>query len=177
MNPDTQLPIASFGEEFAFHADGQDWVASLHPPSAPPEGKNHGSSGVCLTPDGYLVLVSENGTDWLFPGGRPEGDEDWRQTLEREMWEEACARVEAAALMGFMRGQCIQGHEQGLILIRSIWRVEAELAPWQPEWEIPFRALVRPELVLLLIASAFPAAIQRRWLRDALGIEIRGVSC
>ena len=93
------------------------------------------------------------------------------------MWEEACARIASATLMGYLRGQCIQGHERGLVLIRSIWRAEVELAPWEPEWEIPVRALVRPHIVLPLIESAFPAAIQRRWLHDALGIEIRGVTC
>jgi hypothetical protein len=40
---------------------------------------------------------------------------------EREIMEEACARVTGARLLGFVRGRCADGREKGLVLVRSIW--------------------------------------------------------
>jgi 8-oxo-dGTP pyrophosphatase MutT (NUDIX family) len=68
---------------------------SWHLQPEPPDGKNHGSSGVCLTPARDMVLVSADGVVWGLPGGRPEGDESFEETLRREVSEEACARVSA----------------------------------------------------------------------------------
>ena len=95
-----------------------------HPPTLPPpSGKRHGAAAICHTAADRVVLVShDGGQHWSFPGGRPEGDEDWRETLEREVLEEACARVERASLLGFGRGRCLSGHEEGLVLVRSLWR-------------------------------------------------------
>lgn len=50
-------------------------------------------------------MVTSDGESWGLPGGRPEGDEDWRVTLDREVFEEACVRVEDAKLLGFSRGR------------------------------------------------------------------------
>jgi hypothetical protein len=56
--------------------------------------------------------------------------------------EEACATVTRARLLGFVRGRCVSGREQGLVLVRSIWCAEVTLRPWRPEHEIPFRRTV-----------------------------------
>jgi hypothetical protein len=66
----------------------------------------------------------------------------WEDTLRREMLEEACAVVMDARLLGFVRSRCLAGHERGLVLVRSIWRAQVRLLPWQPEHEIPFRRVV-----------------------------------
>lgn len=58
------------------------------------------------------------------------------------MLEEACATVTHARLLGFVRSRCTAGHEKGLVLVRSIWRAQVTLLPWQPEFEIPFRRVV-----------------------------------
>ena len=34
------------------------------------------------------------------------------------------------------------GHEKGLVLVRSIWRAEVTLGPWRPQHEIPFRRTI-----------------------------------
>lgn len=57
-------------------------------------------SGVCLTGEGRVVLVSEDGEAWSLPGGHPEAGEDWEATLRREVREEACAEVLACRLLG-----------------------------------------------------------------------------
>ena len=116
-------PVARDGEEFAFRdCRGQDLIVSWHPPVLPPpSGTPHGSGGICFTFDGNIVLVSMDGSSWDFPACRPEGDEDWRATLDREVLEEACASVEEATLLGFSKGVCIRGPEEGLVLVRSLW--------------------------------------------------------
>jgi len=113
------------------------------PPSLPrPNGKAHGSTGVCLTNGGSAVLVSPDGESWGLPGGRPEGDEDWRATLDREVLEEACASVDQATLLGFSKGECKGGPENGLIIVRSIWLAFVSLHTWEPQHEIISRRLV-----------------------------------
>ena len=121
-------PVARDGEEFHVRSGGQEWIGSWHPSVLPPPtGKSHGSTAICLTSDGNVVLVSFDGEIWDFPAGRPEGDEDWRATLDREVLEEACASVEEATLLGFIRSKCVQGPEEGLVLVRSMWRAVVSL--------------------------------------------------
>ena len=56
-----------------------------YPPPLAPGGTPHGAQGVCVTSDGKIVLVSEDGEQWGFPAGRPEpGPADGRLALEPE---------------------------------------------------------------------------------------------
>ncbi len=139
---DIRKMAAQDGEDVVVRANGQEWIGSWHPPAAPPEGTPHGASAVCVTGDGENVLISPDGEHWGLPGGRPEGSETWKETMRREVLEEACAVVVEARLLGFSRGICVAGHEQGLVLVRSLWRAEVELAPWEPRFEIPHRRVV-----------------------------------
>jgi ADP-ribose pyrophosphatase YjhB (NUDIX family) len=134
--------IARDGEEIAVRANDQDWIVSWHPPPTPPDGTPHGAEGVCVTRDGKIVLISHDGKYWGFPAGRPEGRETWEETLRREIREEACATVVQAKLLGFCRSACVEGPQVGLVLVRSLWRAEVELAPWEPQFEIPHRRIV-----------------------------------
>lgn len=59
-----------------------------------------------------------------------------------EILEETCAVVANARLLGFCRAACLTGPEQGLVLVRSIWRAEVELMPWDPWFEIAHRRVV-----------------------------------
>jgi 8-oxo-dGTP pyrophosphatase MutT (NUDIX family) len=124
------------------HGDGQEWVVTWHTPKSAPDGKRHGSAGICLTPDENVILVSADGTHWDWPAGRPEDGEDWEATLRREVREEACADVVACRLLGFSRGYCIRGQEEGLALVRAIWHANVELRPWELQFEIRHRRLV-----------------------------------
>src|SRR6266478_3590662 len=98
-----QTGYASDGEEFPVRSNEGDWLIAWHAPHAVPVGKAHGANGFCTTADNGVVLISNDGQRWGWPGGRPEGDESWEQTLRREMLEEACAVVDDARLLGFCR--------------------------------------------------------------------------
>jgi ADP-ribose pyrophosphatase YjhB (NUDIX family) len=143
-----QLRPASDGEELPLHAAGQEWRLSWHGPDAAPEGRRHGSLGLAVADAGRVVLVSSDGARWDLPAGRPEGAEGWEQTLRREVREEACAEVTAARLLGFARGRCIRGHEQGLVLVRAYFWAEVVLGPWVSLHEIRHRTLVASSEVI-----------------------------
>jgi ADP-ribose pyrophosphatase YjhB (NUDIX family) len=138
---DFMVGIAADGVDVAFSQDGQDWrVAWFPPPDAPP-GTPHGAAGICVAGD-QVVLIGTDGEIWGLPGGRPEPSESMLDTLRREVREEACAVVRSARLLGFSRGTCVRGHEAGLVLVRSMWRAEVVVEPWEPRFEITHRRLV-----------------------------------
>ena len=134
--------VARDGEEFAVRSNGDDWLIAWHAPTAAPEGAAYGANAFCVTADDRVVLISNDGERWGWPGGRPEGDESWKQTLRREVLEEACAAVVDARLLGFCRVVCLRGTEQGRVLVRSVWLAQVELMPWNPCYEIRHRRVV-----------------------------------
>jgi 8-oxo-dGTP pyrophosphatase MutT (NUDIX family) len=179
--------IARDGEEFAFNNAGQDWIVSFHPATLPaPDGRNHGSTAFCFTQEGQIVLVSKDGVAWEPPAGRPEDDESLRETLDREVLEEASARVDDAVLLGYSRGICTKGHEEGLVLVRSLWWASVSILPYVPDYEMKYRLLVASgdALARIGIEPLFPtldyaprpsgnSAIFRRFYRDALAVQAR----
>jgi 8-oxo-dGTP pyrophosphatase MutT (NUDIX family) len=132
-------------------------------------GNPHGAAAICFAGPDEVVLVSQDGDSWGFPGGRPESGESWRATLEREVSEEACATVSDATLLGFVHGKCIDGGELGLELVRSAWRADVSLEEWRPRHEMTRRAIVPAASALEHIDV--PTGLQpiyRRWMREAL---------
>ena|SRR6478672_8552367 len=134
--------IARDGEEFAVRSNGGDWLIAWQPPLAAPSGQPHGANAFCVTDENRVVLISNDGERWGWPGGRPEGDESWEETLRREILEEACSVIRSARFLGFCRGVCLNGPEAGLVLVRFIWRAEVELLPWTPHFEIAHRRAI-----------------------------------
>ncbi len=160
------------GVEFRFRSGGEDWIASWHSPAqSPPGGTPHGSAAICFTLDREVVLVSSDGATWEVPGGRPEVHEDFRATLDREISEEACARIERASLLGFSKGTCMSGPGEGLVLVRSLWCAVVSLREWAPRHEMNYRRLV-PSCVAIeqLDSPVGLRSIYRRWFGEALGI-------
>lgn len=103
-----------------------------------------------------------------LPGGRPEPGESWADTLRREVGEEACATVTGARLLGFSRGECVRGHEKGLVLIRSLWRAEVSLEVWKPRFEMTHRRLVpAAEMLAHMTIDDGHGPIYRRVLVEA----------
>lgn len=155
------------GQQLPIRSGDQDWLVSWHRPPDPPTGIPHGAEGVCVTPLGEVVLISRDGTSWDLPAGRPEAGETWEDTLRREMLEEACATVRSARLLGFVRGECVAGHERGLAPVRSIWRAEVDVGGWDPQFEIPHRRIVAPADVMTVIGAHPFAPVIRRELHEA----------
>ena len=140
------------------------WSVTWSPQDSPPPGENHGSSGICLTGNG-IVLVSRDGARWEFPAGRPEGDESLRDTLRREVREEACCEVETADLLGFTTSTCLAGPQQGLVLVRAHWAAHAVAAPWRPVDETVQRMEVRVADVMsaLTMEPGLEPAYEQIW--------------
>lgn len=149
---------------------GDDGIlVSWHAPNSRPDGQAHGAEGFCVTDTAGVVVVSRDGRRWELPAGRPERGETWEQTLRREVREEACATVVRARLLGFCRGAYVAGRQSGTVLVRSIWRAEVTVDPWDPQHEILFRRVVQAaeiEGALELTSHPF-APIVRRALREA----------
>lgn len=162
--------MAADGVQVPAWSGGQQWLVSWHPPPEPPDGTPHGAEGVCVTTDGRVVIISPDGTLWDLPAGRPEPGESWEQTLRREMDEEACATIVRARLLGFTRGECVTGPERGRVLVRSVWRADVELRPWEARFEIADRRVVAASQVeeALSLGSHPFAAFIRRELAEAL---------
>ena len=137
-----EYAVARDGEEFAVRSSGGDWLIAWLPPLATLDGIAHGANAFCVTASDHVVLISNDGERWGWPGGRPEGAESWEQTLRREVLEEACAVVVDARLLGFCRSVCLTGPERGRTLVRSIWLAEVELMPWEPRFEVAHRRAV-----------------------------------
>src|SRR5258708_29725875 len=147
------ISAARDGDEFVVRSNGGDWLIAWHTPNAAPAGTPHGANALCVTADDRVVLISNDGERWGWPGGRPEGDESWEQTLRREILEETCSTVNDARLLGFCRSVCLSGPEKDRVLVRSIWRAEVEVKPWEPRLAIAHpRGLppdeVRPHLCI-----------------------------
>jgi hypothetical protein len=107
--------VVGDGVEFVVTTDGQDWRVAWHPPRVALSGARHGSAAICVAGD-RVVLVSGDGERWVLPGGRPEPGEDWADTLR-------------ARSAGVSRGVCVRGPQEGLVLVRALWRAEVRLEP------------------------------------------------
>jgi ADP-ribose pyrophosphatase YjhB (NUDIX family) len=133
--------LAASASQLTARIGGQHWRVAWFPPPDPPPGTPHGAEAVCVTGD-RIVLVSRDGDLWGLPAGRPEPGEDWADTLRREVREEACAEVTSARLLGFSRGLCERGPQEGLVLVRSHWRADVRMQAWRPRFEMTHRRLV-----------------------------------
>jgi len=157
-------------QPIAVRSNGGDWIVTWHSQNAVPQGTAHGANGFCITIDDQVVLISGDSQRWGWPGGRPQSGESWEQTFRREVFEEACAVVRNARLLGFCRGVCLSGSEEGLTLVRSIWRADVDLMAWEPRFEIRHRRTVRAVDVLshLWIEEGFEPIYHRALVEAGL---------
>ena len=157
------------GSEIEVFSGGNRWMLSWHPSTTPPDGKPDGSAGICVVASGETVVVSSDANSWIIPGGRPEADEDWEQTLRREVREEACAAVSDARLLGFTRGVCIEGPAKGPARVRSMWLVQVTLDEWRPHHEIRHRKLIPFDQFISVVLPEY-GRLWRRVLHDVKAV-------
>ena len=92
-----------------------------------------------------------------------------KQKPSREVLEEACARLDKATLLGFSTGAVVRGPEEGLVLVRALWRAVVSLGEWEPRHETSQRLLVPPSKALTYINP--PQGLRpilQRWFHEAL---------
>lgn len=104
--------------------------------------------GLCLTSDHQLLLVSQDGESWTLPGGRPEPGETHVDTLTREVWEEACARVTAQRYLGAQR---VVDPSEGAPYYQLRYLARVTVEPFRPRHEMRHRRLVDLEAAKRLL--------------------------
>ena len=83
--------------------NSESWIMTWYPPNHIPDGKPHGSVGICLPENDKIVLISVDSINWDLPAGRPKQNETYEQTLIREMDEEACLTIQKSNLLGYCK--------------------------------------------------------------------------
>ena len=111
----------------------------------PPPEQITQAYGICFTEQGRIVLVSVDGQYWNLPGGTVEAGETVTQTLAREVWEEACARVVASRYIGCQQVEDVDRPDDGpkLYYQTRFW-ARVTLDAFQPQFEIIARRLIAP---------------------------------
>jgi 8-oxo-dGTP pyrophosphatase MutT (NUDIX family) len=117
--------------------------------------------GVVLDRGRALLLRNRRG-EWDLPGGRPDPDEDFRRTVERETFEESGAVVEARALI---EGWAFEVQPQRLVWIvawgcrlRSLASLQLSHEHGEMAWFLP------DQLHTIPLPLGYARAI-RRWAR------------
>ena len=126
--------------------------------------------GFAVTGDGHGVIVRNRDGGEFIPGGTREAGESLRETLERELREEACARVVDAELFGYLRAARRGPDGVTDIHYGSRWWARVELDQWAPEWEMAERRLV-PYTDVLGELHAWRFPVNERWITEAINIE------
>jgi 8-oxo-dGTP pyrophosphatase MutT (NUDIX family) len=118
-------------------------ISWFDPPSRPPLELTTQALGICFTAGGEIILVTLDHERWTLPGGTIEQSETLEQTLTREVWEEASARVRDCAYIGCQLVEELDGQLASYYQTRFWARVALE--PFVPEDDVTARRLVAPE--------------------------------
>jgi 8-oxo-dGTP pyrophosphatase MutT (NUDIX family) len=117
-------------------------VAWIPAPFTPPRELTTQAYGLCFTEHRQIVLVLGPDELWTMPGGTPEPGEAIESTLEREIWEEACARVVRWEYIGCQRVDDPDAPRGPTTYYQSRFWARVEVYPWKPQFETIERTLV-----------------------------------
>jgi 8-oxo-dGTP pyrophosphatase MutT (NUDIX family) len=82
------------------------------------------SYGIVYDDNGKVLIVSQDGVEWNFPGGGIEKGEDFRKALVREVYEEGAVVIEEDSIKPFFYQEVLLGEELEGVQVRSIARVK-----------------------------------------------------
>jgi ADP-ribose pyrophosphatase YjhB (NUDIX family) len=149
-------------------------VTWLAPPFRPARRLTTQSLGLCFTPEGRIVLVTADGEHWTLPGGSPAPGETLEAALERELREEACARLVACEYLGCQRVEDPERPDGPALYYQARFWARVELYPFEPGEETTDRRLVAPDDFLGALAWG-GAAAARIILAEGLRLEQRAL--
>lgn len=135
-------------------------VTWLAPPFRPTRRLTTQALGLCFTQDGQIILVTADGDNWTLPGGHPEPGESPEAALERELREEACARLVACEYIGCQRVEDPHRPDGPALYYQARFWARVELYPFEARQESIARHLVSPEAFLDALAWGHAAAAQ-----------------
>ncbi|CAA9590731.1 MAG: hypothetical protein AVDCRST_MAG18-5150 [uncultured Thermomicrobiales bacterium] len=120
-------------------------VTWLAPPYRPSRRLTTQALGLCFTIDGRIVLVSGDGEQWTLPGGPPEVGESLEAALERDLREEASARLIACEYIGCQRVEDRERPDGPTLYYQARFWARVELYPFDGAEGTSARRLVTPE--------------------------------
>jgi 8-oxo-dGTP pyrophosphatase MutT (NUDIX family) len=141
-------------------SDGRPITLSWLPASfVPPRDLTTQAYGICFTEHRKIVLVAGDDQRWHLPGGHPLEGETLEAALEREVWEEARARVVRSTYIGCQRIDDPE-HPDGLTTYyQARFWARVEVYPFKALFETTERKLVDPdEFLSTLIWGDAPIA-------------------
>lgn len=145
-------------------------VTWLAPPFRPERRLTTQVLGLCFTRDGQIVLVSDDEEGWTLPGGHPEAGESLEVALERELREEASARLVACEYVGCQRVEDPDRLDGPALYYQARFWARVELYPFEAHFETIARHIVAPEAFLEALSWG-SAAAARAILAAGLGRE------
>jgi len=128
------------------------------------------ASGICITEEGLIVLVTKDGESWCLPGGHPENNETIEETFIREVREEACASVQHLVYLGATEIKDPRNPEGLTVNYQARFWARVKLDKFKPEYETIGRKLVTPENMIPTL-NWYPARIIGIILTAALEYE------
>jgi len=102
------------------------------------EGKKHTQVSGYVFNDKNQILIVKNGKTWTIPGGHPENNEKYLETLTRELMEEACVTLKDEKYLGAVE---VVENGETYYQVRYTAKVK-DILPFKQEWEISERLFV-----------------------------------
>lgn len=138
----------------------------------PPRHLIRQASGICITDEGLIVLVTKDGESWGLPGGHPENNEAIKDAFIREVREEACAIVMHLDYLGASEVKDLGNPEGFPVNYQARFWARVRLDEFKPEYEIIGRKLVTPKNMIPAL-NWYPTKIIGIILKAALECEQR----
>ena len=149
----------------------------MPPTFVPPRDLTTQAYGVCFTEHRKIVLVTTGNGRWNLPGGHPVANETLEAALEREVWEEARARVVRSQYIGCQQIDDPDAEAGPKLYYQARFWARVEVYPFKALFETTDRRLVDPdELLDTLFWGDLPIA--KTVLDCGLAVENqRGSAC